>query len=195
MFRFTKFKITARHAASSVAVAASLFFTLSQFENDRVRQEHDLDLSSVLLADGLREAVEPLLHSRDMARLMTLCEQFGRRGRLAGIAVYTEDGALIAGTRSLGPLLRGTPTAVAQCLSRRAETHDYEDVGGQRLRVESMPLHKIHGASGAVAVFHDTWFIEAREDRSRVVSAQRLAFQAALFLAAVWIFELFFNSA
>ena len=190
-----RFRLTARHAASAVAIAASLFFSVSQLANERTWQERDLDLSSVLLADSLREAVEPLLHSRDSARLKLLTEQFGRRGRLAGIAVFDKDGRLIAATRTLMPALARTPRAVSECLASMIEAHGYESLGGARLRVEAMPLHKIHGASGAVAVFHDTWFIEARALRSRLAGARRMAVQAGLFLLVVWVFQLFLKQA
>ena len=193
--RFSKFKPRPRHAASAVAIAASIYFSLSQLENDRLRQERDLDLSSVVLADSLREAVEPLVKAHDAARLRVLVEQFGRRGRLAGLAVYDGKGGLVAASRSLLPLLKKAPRAVSACLAREAEAHGYEKLGGTQLRVEALPLHKMHGASGVVAVFHDTWFIEARVQRSRVLGAQRMAIQAVLFLAAVWVFERVFESA
>ena len=189
----SKIKLTSRHAASAVAIAASIYFSLSQLENERVRQERDLDLGSVILADSLREAVEPLLLADDKARLNLLVEQFGRRGRLAGMAVFDRHGGLVAGSRSLLPLLKVPPRAVAACLAREVEAHDYERLGGSRMRVEALPLHKMHGASGAVAVFHDTWFIEARAQRNRVLGVQRMAIQAVLFLAVVWLFELIFK--
>ena len=189
----SKIKLTSRHAASAVAIAASIYFSLSQLENERVRQERDLDLGSVILADSLREAVEPLLLADDKARLNLLVEQFGRRGRLAGMAVFDRQGGLVAGSRSLLPLLKVPPRAVAACLAREVEAHDYERLGGSRMRVEALPLHKMHGASGAVAVFHDTWFIEARAQRNRVLGVQRMAIQAVLFLAVVWLFELIFK--
>ncbi len=189
-FHLARFKITSRHAASAVAVAASLYFSLSQLENDKRRQERDVEMSSSLLADGLREAVEPLLESGAEGRLRVLVERFGRRGRLAGIAVYGEGGKLIAGSRSLLPRLNPPPPAVAECLARGAEAESRETAGGTDVHVHVLPLHRQHGAAGALAVFHDMSFIEARQVHSQLTSARRLVLQGALFVLAVWAFGL-----
>jgi hypothetical protein len=191
---FGRYKVTARHAASSVAVAASLYFSLSQIQNDRLRQRHDLELSSALLVDALRETVEPLAAKEDIVSLQYLCERFSARGRLVGIAVYGKDGRALAATRSLAPRLKETPPkAVADCLDSRSDVADYEAVGSRKMRVNAVALGASGTPAGALAAFHDTAYIEARAARTRWSNARRVVIQAALFLAAVWVFGLFFD--
>lgn len=188
----TKFKITARHAASAVAVAASVF-SFSQLNNDQARQQRDLELSSGLLADSLRVAIEPLLAEGSTAKLRTLAKRFGKRGRLAGIAVYDPQGGVILASESLAPRLVPPPAAVRDCLARGAEADGYELIGGARMRVNALPLRGPRGPAGALAVFHDTGFIEARMARTRWNNARRMAIQASLFVTAVLVFGLFFK--
>lgn len=188
-----RLKITPRHAASAVAVAASVFFSASQLRNDELRQERDLELSSALLADGLRAAVEPRLAAGDDAGLHQLSERFGRRGRLAGIAVFDAEGGIVTATRSLEPHLHGPPRAAAESLARGVEASGYETFDGTRMKVSAVPLRARAQPAGVLAVFHDSSFIEARQARTSVTSLRRMAVQAVLFLAAVWLFGLFFK--
>ncbi len=184
------FKITSRHAATAVAVAASIYFSFSALHNQKVRQQRDLEASSALLADGLREAVEPLL-SGPKARLQELADRFGRRAHLTGIAVFDEKGELVARSKSLSTELTKPPRIAQDALKRGREAEGYELIAGKRLRVNAVPLEVREKPAGVLAVFHDPAFIEARADRTRRDSALRMLYQAALFLAAVWVFGFF----
>ena len=188
-----KFKIKARHAASAVAIGASLYFSASEFHNQKIREQRDLEASSALLADGLRAAIEPRLGAGSMEELKGLAERFGRRGKLAGIAVYDPQGRIIAATAALAPRLSAEPAAVLASLSHGGGEGDYEKLGGAVMRVTALPLRRENAPDGALAVFYDTKFIETRLDNRRWDNARRLAIQAALFLAAVWVFGLFFK--
>ena len=181
-----RFKITARHAASAVAVLASVYFTFSQMSNDRRRQQRDLEVDAAVLSESLRAAIEPLARANDRRGLDELAQQFAGRGHLAGLAVYDGRGALLAATKSLRPRLTAPLEPVSRCLGGHRDANAYVQLGGARMRVNVVPLRG--GAAAALAVFHGTAYIDNREQRARLDSARRLAIQASLFLAAVWLF-------
>ncbi|MBI3551560.1 MAG: hypothetical protein HY077_03515 [Elusimicrobia bacterium] len=184
------YKITSRRAATAVAVAASVYFSFSALHNQKVRQQRDLETSASLLADGLREALEPILDG-PRSHLQELADHFGKRGHLAGIAVFAEDRSLLARSKSLPQSLVKPPSIVARAALTRRGAEGYELTAGRRLRVNAVPLEVKGKPAGVVAVFHDPAFIEARMERTRWDSAWRMLLQGGVFLVAVWLFGLF----
>jgi hypothetical protein len=182
-----KLHLTPKRAATGVALLASVYFSLSQLHNQKVRQQRDLETSSVILADGLAQAVEPLV-GQTRSRLQELADRFGKRGHLAGIAVFDKKGQLLARSKNLPKSLTKPPRIAYEALSRGREAEGYEVVEKKRLRVNAVPLE----GGGVLAVFHDPAFLEARMERTKRDSALRMLYQAGVFLLAIGLFELLF---
>lgn len=185
----TAFKLTARHAASVVAVVASFYFTASQMQNDKLRQQRDLEMSSAVLSESLRAAFKPLFQASDRRGMQMLAQEFENRGRLAGVVLYDASGEVVAATNGLGRRLTTMPPAVAACIKDGTESDGYILLGPARMRVNALSISGGR-AGGVLAVFHDTAYIENRLARSRWNSVRRMSIQAVLFLGAVWAFGL-----
>lgn len=140
----------------AVAAAAAVL----QVRSERNVQESELFRRSQLLAESLREAVEPLLLLGSTRELQRLVERFGDRERLAGVAVYGTDGSAVAVTSSLSPLPPGYPAAVSKALDSGVDSSDLDRFGARDLHVYALPLRTPERIVGALTILHDGAYIE-----------------------------------
>src|SRR3989339_645329 len=92
----------------SVVITVTLvafFFNLSQVNQERATLTINLEQRATLLADSLKESVEPLYinSSQDslQASLQKTVNKFANREMLAGIALYDNKGTLLATSSGL----------------------------------------------------------------------------------------------
>jgi alpha,alpha-trehalose-phosphate synthase [UDP-forming] len=152
----------------SVAVV-SLLFAGYQVRTERRLLRNDLSRRAEILGESLQESIEPLLERAAERGLQRLVERFGQREHLKGVAVYSDAGAPLAITSGLPPVFRLRPTATA-----RAEKED-TGIGeflsaeqtpaltpeeGVPVHIYALPLHRDGKVVGALALFHDTSYID-----------------------------------
>src|SRR3989338_2357919 len=92
----------------SVVVAVSLValgFNIRQVDQERATLTTNLEQRASLLADSLKESVEPYyansIQSSFQASLQKVVNKFANRERLAGIALYDNKGILLATSSGL----------------------------------------------------------------------------------------------
>jgi alpha,alpha-trehalose-phosphate synthase [UDP-forming] len=158
----------------SVAVV-SLLFAAYQVRTEKRVLRNDLSRRAEILGESLQESIEPLLDRAQDRSLERLVERFGQREHLKGVAAYSGSGAPLAITPGLAPVFRLRPTAA----TRAAQ----EDVGiGEFLTAEqtpalnpeeevpvhiyALPLHRNGQVVGALALFHDTSYIDKQVSRT-----------------------------
>jgi trehalose-6-phosphate synthase len=166
----------------SVAVV-SLLFAGYQVRTEKRILRNDLSRRAEILGESLQESVEPLLERAPERNLQRLVERFGQREHLKGVAVYNATGAVLAITSGLAPAFRLRPSVAIRAAQ--------EDTGaGEFLRVEpisantieqtsaanveesvplhiyALPLHRDGKVVGALALFHDTTYIDQQVSRT-----------------------------
>ncbi len=177
-------RLSHRMAASAVAITASFLFFLSHLQNEKARQERDIEFNSQLLSESLRESVEPLLRRDPEGRLDSLVEKFGHRGRFAGMAVFDRHQAL-AVTGSLRSLLASPPKLIAECLRKDAAVAAFERIGKRGLYINALPLHRREKLVGVLATFHDTSYIDVRLARLWRSNIEHVVIQMLLFIVVL----------
>ncbi|OFV98639.1 MAG: hypothetical protein A3H28_10410 [Acidobacteria bacterium RIFCSPLOWO2_02_FULL_61_28] len=155
--------------------------TRYQVRAEEQGRREDLERRAEVLAESLREIVEPLLEQRYLKQLQPIVERFGNRERLAGVAVYDPKGTTLAVSSNfkarynyVPPTILFTP-ANAQGFAfgqfariGEKEIHVYflplrrMSEGGGNL---FLPLQRASEAGGYLAVFHDASYIEAQSAR------------------------------
>ena len=157
-------RITRRLIVSLVVVVAAVAAVAAylQVRQEKARYEKELDRRASLIADGLQEAIEPLLARGRGDQLDRLVERFGNRERLAGVAVYGGRANLIAATTGLSVFLSSMPGAVGETLQSGADTSAFERVGYRDLHIHARLLQARGKPAGALAVFHDPGYIRSR---------------------------------
>ncbi len=177
-------RLTSRLVASAVVIAASILFFLVRMQNEKARQQRDLEFNSQLLSESLRESVELLLGHEPAGRLNVIVERFGNRGRLAGIAVFDMQKA-VAQTGSLKPYLAAPPEVVSDCLRKNAAVAAFQRIGGRGFYINALPLHRNGKLEGVLTTFYDTSYINIRLARIWRNNFVRTIIQLGLFLVVL----------
>jgi trehalose-6-phosphate synthase len=152
----------------SVAVV-SLLFAGYQVRTEKRTLRNDLSRRAEILGESLQESVEPLLDRAPDRGLQHLIERFGQREHLKGVAVYNSAGAALAITSGLAAGFRLRPTVatrasledagVGEFLSAEQTAAATED-SNVPVHIYALPLHRNGEVAGALALFHDTTYID-----------------------------------
>jgi trehalose 6-phosphate synthase len=155
-------RITVRIVLSIIVVVSAIAFllTLWQVHQEKERLRRDLDRRTLLLAESLRETIEPLVEQPQAARIQQIVEKFGNRERLAGVAVYDAKDHLIAITPALAPQLPTTPSLIGDAMNADQGTGGFVRIGGKRMYLFALPLHREAGVSGALVIFYDATYLQ-----------------------------------
>ncbi|MCI0484432.1 MAG: hypothetical protein L0Y78_07605, partial [candidate division NC10 bacterium] len=155
-------RITFRIVLSIVVVVSAIAFllTLWQVQQEKEGLRRDLDRRTSLLAENLRETIEPLVKQPQAARLQQIVEQFGNRERLAGVAVYDSKDQLIAITPALASQLPSIPSLVPDAMNADRGTGAFTQIGNTRMYLYALPLHREVAVAGALVIFYDATYLQ-----------------------------------
>lgn len=193
-------RITLRLILSLVAVIALVAFGFAAFqartEEERLRRE--LELRSQIVADGLREALEPAWpsHVSDAQVVRTLLDKWTARERLAGISLHDTRGAAVVYSSNLAGQENAVSTAVSshtQDIERfqTAQT-DFGVVRGEPVLVFSVPVLFAEKEAYILSLFSRSDYISERVRRIWVNSFLRALIQS-LFVGITVLLVFYFN--
>src|ERR1700694_5289084 len=96
-------RLSARLITSLVLAVTlvSVAFALYQGEAKNLSRNNNLERPAQLLAESLKETVEPLLAKGAQDSLQRIVERFGNRERLDGVAIYDKQGHPVVMTTNL----------------------------------------------------------------------------------------------
>ena len=139
-------RLTIRLVASLVLSAALVSGAWTWFaaRAERGRLTTELDHRGALLAETLKDSVEPLARKNDREGLKRLLSRYAGRSRLRGAAVHAADGSTYAASTGLPP---------ASPPMRPGSAMDCDRLRGAGLRRCATPLE---GMDGFLAVYHDS---------------------------------------
>ncbi len=160
-------RVTLRLIFSLMLAAAAVVFISTGFQarQEQGRLEEELARRAAVLADSLQESVEPLASGGNLEGLQRLVQRFGARERLAGIAVYTNEGHPLAVTQSL-PAVFHQPHEMAQDVMRNGEGRGlFLSDEKRRWHLQVLPIRWVEQIIGALAIVHDAGYIDTQRDR------------------------------
>ncbi len=175
-------RITLRLIFSLVIAAATVVFVSTGFQarQEQVRLEEELGRRANVLAESLQESAEPLVSSENLEGLRRLVQRFGDRERLAGIAVYANDGRPLAITSSLPATFQRLPDVAHEALQADQGQGTFLVDGERRWHLQILPIHHVDQVSGALVLFHDASFIDTQRNRLWRQNFVRLLFHVLL---------------
>ena len=156
-------------------------FAAVQVRSERQRLIGELDQRATLLAEGLREAVQPLLGPRAGAARERLLRKFDRPQQR--VVIYDEFASPVAGT---GPGARTQPAFIPEVTSAIASGTPQRRLGvfdGKRSFVYATPLLRDDRVVGALAVLLDAADLQDSEWEIWRANALRTVVLAALLSA------------
>jgi hypothetical protein len=136
-------------------------FTFLQAREERTRLVRDLERRAALLAEGLKEAVTPVMGSRSAAPIERILKRFGRPNQV--IAVYDQLANPIAVVPdSVEPRAAPIPE-VTESLAMDAIRYGFRVIDGRPVYVYATPLDRNDRPIGVLAVILDSSHLAAAE--------------------------------
>ena len=159
-------------------------FAYHEVREERARLLQDLKRRAVLIADAVREAVEPVLVRGTRGGIERVLKRFARADR--GIAIYDEFGSVIDATLDIKPYLGSLSPLVSEAIRDNAPSRRVTALGGGTVWVHVTPLQRDDRAIGAVAVVLDAQQLESRELSLWRQAAIRIGLLVLLLTAVAW---------
>jgi trehalose-6-phosphate synthase len=158
-------RLSLRLNLSLVAAVAlvSLGFAIYQAQSETHGLRRDLDRQATVLAESLEKSVAPLVAGHSYRELQRIVDRFQDHERLAGVAVYDSNNRPLAVTPNLASQVTNEPEAINLALKDGEQNGEYFKSGTEPMHVFALPLRAESGMMlGALAIFHDTAYIEAQ---------------------------------
>src|SRR3989344_5332324 len=112
-----------------LAVSAIAFgLTFRQVNEERLNLSADLQYRTRLLADTLKESVEPNFSVNSTTTLERIVNRFTDRQRIVGIAVFTNRGVPLVASKDLPERISENPDFVFTALDRGADAGFFETI-------------------------------------------------------------------
>ena len=149
-----------------IAVAGvSLLFSYHQVAVEKRGLKRDLSKRAEVLAESLQDSVEPLLERRSHKPLQRIVERFGNREHLTGVAIYGDHSEVLAASSAIPAELMSQISVVKEAIVSNGGRGDFVKLGSTPVHVYALPLHVNEKVTGALAIVHDTSYIETRGER------------------------------
>jgi len=141
--------------------AAGFAYWHAQQEEQRLKNE--LERRASVIADSLKESIQPLLPAGASAGLQRIVNKFATRERLLGVAVLDLKGDVIAASEGLGPLLQDfvqtAPATFADTDRLQPGYGAFVVLAGRQVHTYSILLRAGDKATDVLTLFHDRTYI------------------------------------
>ena len=183
----------------SVVLAVSLVavgFTLKQIDQERTTLTTNLGQRASLLADSLKESVEPYYTNSSQpsfqSSLQKVVDKFANRERLAGIALYDNKGNLLATSSGLPQTIIENTKIVTETMDSNELNSDFFDADGENRYVYVDPLHNNESIVGALMVVQNAGYIDTSINQIWKGNLLRLFIQIVIFSITIFVILRFF---
>lgn len=168
------------------AIVAAVFAYL-QVQDEQSTLIKELDIRASIVGEGLQEPLKEYIQSNALKKLSTAVNRFGSRSKLVGIVVYDSQGNNLVSSTNLKDSFKETPLKVWEAISRNENISDLEEVNGQKAHIYILPLDQNGRVVGAILLFHDASFIDARLTEIWKTNFIRFLIQIVLIIIATML--------
>lgn len=160
-------------------------FTINQAQEEDQRLKDNLKQRSILLADSLKETVQPNFLSKSDQQLQNLVDKFESQERLAGMAIYDNKGNTIATSSSIIAEVAKTQKIAEDAMDADKATGDFAELNTEKMYLLAIPLHDDESVVGALMIAQNAGFIDTRLNEIWRTNLFRLFIQASLISLAI----------
>ncbi|MBI2040329.1 trehalose-6-phosphate synthase, partial [Candidatus Microgenomates bacterium] len=160
-------------------------FTLTQVQQEEQRLKDGLEQRSILLAESLKETVQPNFINKSDQQLQKLVDKFEDKQRLAGMAIYDNKGDTIATSSSLIANVLKTQKIAEEAMDSDAVNGDFVELTNEKMYLLATPLHDQGSVVGALMIAQDASYIDTRLNEIWRTNLLRLFIQASLISIAI----------
>ncbi|MBI4036897.1 trehalose-6-phosphate synthase [Candidatus Daviesbacteria bacterium] len=162
-------------------------FTINQVYREEQRLSEDLEYRSTLLAENLKNTIEPNFTAKSSEELQKLVNKFDSEERFVGMNIYDNKGDQIATSSSL-------PAEIPQAQEIAEESMDADKANGTFVKLDNekmyllaMPLHQEESIVGALMIAQNASYIDSRLTEIWRNNLVRLLVQASLISLAAFL--------
>jgi len=125
----------------------------------------DLEHRAEVLAESLAGNVESRLEKGSPRELQRIVERFSNREHLDGVAIYDKQGSPLAITPGLAPGLSDLSALAVRTIAANQGSGQFSRQGTTRVHIYALPLHQHEEVAGALAIVHDSDYIDREGTR------------------------------
>lgn len=167
--------------ASSITVA----FTVSQVSREEKRLRADIQYRSTLVAESLRESVEPNFINKSNQYLQSVVERFATKERFVGLAIYDNKTATVAASSTISLINTRIDEIVTDVMDADQANGDFVPVDNNKMYAFVLPLHQEKSVVGALMVVQNATYIDTRLKEIWKTNIVRMFTQSALLTLAL----------
>ena len=157
-------KITIRLIVSLVFIVAlvAVGFSSYQVRAEKTRLTSELERRAIILAESLQESIIPLIASNSLQKLNRLVERFGNRERLKGVAVYDQQGNILAVTPDLASKIPQPLPPAVKSAAENQPIGSLMSIDDKETYFYALPFSEEDKITGTLVLFHDASYIGVR---------------------------------
>jgi trehalose-6-phosphate synthase len=157
-------KITVRLIVSLLVAAALVasVFSYLQVQNERDMLVQELNVRASVLGESMQEPIKEYIETNTPNKLKRMVNRLGSRARLVGIAVYDSQGVCLASSPSIQSTFKATPEKVWESITQNQTNSEIEQKDGKASHLYVIPLVVDNRTIGALLLYHDASYIDAR---------------------------------
>lgn len=155
-------------------------FTINQVGKEEQRLKSDLQYRSTLLAESLKETVEPNFINKSEDYLQNVVERFTSKERFAGLGIYDNKNKIIAASSVIPEATSAASEIIANAMDADKANGDFEILGKRKVYILAVPLHNDKSVVGALMVVQNAGYIDDRLSEIWRNNLIRLIVQASL---------------
>ncbi len=160
-------------------------FTIDQVSREDQRLKSDLQYRSTLLAESLKETVEPNFINKSEVYLQNVVERFTDKERFAGVGIYDNKGKAIAISSVIPEATSAAQEVIANAMDADKANGDFAKFQDKKVYLLAVPLHDEKSVVGALMIVQNSGYIDSRLTEIWKNNLVRLLVQASLLSFAV----------
>ncbi len=164
-------------AVVTLIVAA---FTITQVASEEQRLKTDLEYRSILLAESLKETVEPNFINRSQSNLQGIVSRFSDKERFASIGIYDNKGNIIAGVATSPEASMAAQEVATTAMDSDKAGGNFVDIAGRDMYMLAIPLRDNQSVVGALMLSQNASYINERLSEIWKNNLIRLVIQTTL---------------
>lgn len=164
-------------AIVSMVVAA---FTVNQVGKEEQRLKLDLEYRSILLAESLRETVEPNFINKSESSLQNVVDRFKDRERFAGLGIYDNKNRAVATSSAIPADSVEVQQIASNAMDADKASGDFAKFEDKKVYLLAVPLHENQSVVGALMIVQNATYIDDRLNDIWKNNLIRLLIQASL---------------
>ncbi|MBI2315004.1 trehalose-6-phosphate synthase [Candidatus Daviesbacteria bacterium] len=155
-------------------------FTVNQVDQEETRLKTDLQYRSTLLAESLKETVEPNFINKSDNYLQNVVERFSSKERFAGLGIYDNKSNVVALSSTIPEASSAATKVAADAMDADRAEGGFVKLNQEKTYLLAVPMHDDKSIVGALVVVQNAGYIDNRLNEIWTNNLFRLLVQATL---------------